>query len=128
MADFTGGEGVDVVLDVIGGEYLARNVKSLKTKGRIIQVGVMGTGTVDFNVGSLLAKRAQLIGTVLRARPIEEKIALTQRFAAEIVPRFDDGSLAPVIDSRYTLDTIAQAHERMGANANVGKIMIDVAG
>ncbi len=128
VADFTGGEGVDVVLDVIGGEYLARNVKSLKTKGRIIQVGVMGTGMVDFNVASLLAKRAQLIGTVLRARPIEEKIALTQRFAAEIVPRFDDGSLAPVIDSRYTLDTISQAHERMGANANIGKIMIDVAG
>ncbi len=127
VADFTGGAGVDVVLDVIGGEYLARNVASLKTKGRIIQVGVMGTGVVDFNIGSLLFKRAQLIGTVLRARPIEEKIALTQRFAAEIVPRFDDGSLVPVIDSRYTLDTIADAHAHMGANANVGKIIVDVA-
>lgn len=127
VADFTGGAGVDVVLDVIGGENLERNVASLKTQGRIIQVGVMGSGTVPFNLGSLLMKRAQLIGTVLRARPLEEKIAITQRFAAEMLPRFDDGSLAPVIDSRFTLDTIAEAHAHMTANANIGKIMVDVA-
>lgn len=127
VAEFTAGVGVDVVLDVIGGEYLESNVASLKTQGRIIQVGVMGEGTVPFNLLSLLPKRAQLIGTVLRARPLEEKIALTQRFIDEVLPRFDDGSLAPVIDSRFTLDTIAEAHAHMTANANIGKIMVDVA-
>lgn len=119
-------DGVDTVLDVIGGDYVDRNVAALRVGGRIVQVGVMGGGATSVNVGALLPKRAALIGTVLRARPIEEKIAITNRFAAEVLPRFADG-LAPVIDSRYPLDAIADAHRHMEANANVGKIVIDVA-
>jgi len=118
--------GVDTVLDVIGGDYVDRNVSALRVGGRIVQVGVMGGGTTSVNIGALLPKRASLVGTVLRARPLEEKIALTQRFAAEMLPRFAD-ALAPVIDSRYPLDAIADAHRHMEANANVGKIVIDVA-
>lgn len=118
--------GVDTVLDVIGGDYVDRNVSALRVGGRIVQVGVMGGGTTSVNIGALLPKRASLVGTVLRARPLEEKIALTQRFAAEMLPRFAD-ALAPVIDSRYPLDDIAVAHRQMEANANVGKIVIDVA-
>jgi NADPH:quinone reductase-like Zn-dependent oxidoreductase len=119
--------GVDVVLDVIGGDYVERNVAALAVKGRIIQVGVMAGKPVPFNVGALLAKRATITGTVLRARPLEEKIAITQRFIAEMLPLFDSGAMKPVIDSRYTLENIAQAHTRMGSNANVGKIVIDIA-
>lgn len=126
VAEATGGRGVDVVLDVIGGEYTVRNIKSLRVGGRIIQVGVMGDGTVELPLGMLLPKRAGIIGTVLRARPLEEKAALTQRFAAELSPRFADGSLAPVIDSRFAFDDIAAAHERMEANRNVGKIVLDL--
>ncbi|MEZ5169100.1 MAG: zinc-binding dehydrogenase, partial [Acidimicrobiales bacterium] len=122
----TGGHGVDVVLDVIGGEYLPRNVRTLRHGGRIIQVGVMNGGPVAFDPGSLLLKRAALIGTTLRARPVEEKIAVTREFAAQMLPRFADGSLAPVIDSRFPLDEIAAAHERMAANANAGKIVLDI--
>lgn len=122
----TRGRGVDVVLDVIGGEYLERNLDALVSRGRIIQVGVMGEGSAAVPLGKLLAKRAALIGTVLRARPLEEKIALTQQVAAELLPRFDDGSLRPVIDSRYPLDAIADAHRYMESNANVGKIVLDV--
>lgn len=122
----TGGRGVDVVLDVIGGEYLERNLDALVTRGRIIQVGVMGEGSAAVPLGKLLAKRAALIGTVLRARPLEEKIALTQQVAAELLPRFDDGSLRPVIDSRYPLEAIAEAHRYMESNANVGKILVDL--
>ncbi|HMJ76871.1 MAG TPA: NAD(P)H-quinone oxidoreductase, partial [Iamia sp.] len=77
----TEGLGVDVVLDVIGGDYLMRNVKALRTGGTIVQVGVMGGGRTEIDLGSLLPKRATLVGTVLRPRPIEEKIAVTQRFA-----------------------------------------------
>ncbi|HEY5875784.1 MAG TPA: NAD(P)H-quinone oxidoreductase [Ilumatobacteraceae bacterium] len=123
----TDGSGVDVVLDVIGGDYVDRNVQSTRVGGRILQVGVMGGGATTVNVGALLPKRISLIGTVLRPRPIEEKIALTRRFVAEVLPRFDDRSLAPVIDSRYPLDQIGAAHVHMEANANVGKILIDVA-
>lgn len=123
----TGAQGVDVVLDVIGGDYVERNVAALAVKGRIIQVGVMAGKPVPFNVGVLLAKRATITGTVLRARPLEEKIAITQRFAAEMLPLFDRGALTPVIDSRYTLTDIAAAHTFMASNANVGKIIIDIA-
>ena len=123
---FTGGTGVDVVLDVIGGDYVDRNLRCTRPTGRIIQVGLMGAGTAQVSVGLLLSKRIQLIGTVLRARPLEEKIAATQRFAAEVLPRFVDGSLRPVIDSRYALDEVADAHRRMEANANIGKLVLEV--
>ena len=120
----TGGAGVDVVLDVIGGDYVERNVASLAVKGRIIQVGVMAGKPVPFNVGALLAKRATITGTVLRARPLEEKIAISRRFAAEMLPLFASGRLRPVVDSVYAFDDIAKAHEHMAANANVGKIVV----
>jgi putative PIG3 family NAD(P)H quinone oxidoreductase len=123
---FTGGEGVDVVLDVIGGDYVDRNLRCARVTGRVIQVGLMGSGVANVSVGMLLAKRIQLIGTVLRARPLEAKIAATQRFRSEVLPRFVDGSLRPVIDSRYALAAVADAHRRMEANENVGKLLLDV--
>ena len=128
VASATAGVGVDVVLDVIGGDYLERNIAALATKGRIIQVGVMAGKPVLFNVGALLGKRAAIIGTVLRARPVEEKISTSQRFASEVLPLFDAGVLQPVIDRRYQLDDIAAAHEYMASNGNTGKIVIDIAG
>jgi NADPH2:quinone reductase len=128
VQEATDGVGVDVVLDVIGGDYLPRNVRSVRLGGRIVQVGVMNGGPIPFDPGSLLMKRASLIGTTLRARPIEEKIAITQEFSAQMLPRIADGSLAPVIDSRFSLDDVGQAHERMAANANAGKIVLDISG
>jgi putative PIG3 family NAD(P)H quinone oxidoreductase len=124
--NFTGWRGVDVILDVIGGDYVDRNINAAMVGGRIIQVGVMGGGSTTVNVGMLLPKRLSLIGTVLRARPLEEKIAITRRFAREMLPLFDQGELGPVIDSRFPFDRIAAAHELMESNANVGKILIDV--
>ena len=123
----TGGQGADVILDVIGGDYIDRNLQAVAVKGRIVQVGLMGGGQATVNFGLLMPKRASFVGTVLRARPIEEKIALTRRFAAEVLPMFDDGRLRPVIDCRYPLEKIADAHAYMERNANVGKILIDVA-
>ena len=126
--DFTGVKGVDVILDVIGGDYLARNVAAVAVKGCIVQVGVMGGGEVTFPLGGLMPKRATLIGTVLRSRPLEEKIAITRRFAEEILPLFDAGDLRPVIDSRFEVTDIVDAHRYMESNANVGKILIDFTG
>jgi putative PIG3 family NAD(P)H quinone oxidoreductase len=127
VATATGGAGVDVILDVIGGDYVERNVASLAVKGRIIQVGVMAGKPVPFNVGLLLGKRASITGTVLRARPLEEKIAISQRFASEMLPLFSTSQLKPVIDSVYAFADIASAHEYMATNGNVGKIVITVA-
>ena len=127
VAAATGGAGVDVILDVIGGDYVERNIASLAVKGHIIQVGVMAGKPVPLNIGLLLGKRASISGTVLRARPLEEKIAISQRFASEMLPLFATGQLKPVIDSVYAFADIASAHEYMASNGNVGKIVITVA-
>jgi putative PIG3 family NAD(P)H quinone oxidoreductase len=119
-------EGFDTILDVVGGDEIDRNLQAVAMKGHILQVGLMGGSTVPVNVYALMGRRASWIGTMLRARPIEEKIALTRRFAAEMLPLFDNGALKPVIDSRFPFDQIADAHRHMAANANAGKIMIDV--
>ncbi len=119
-------DGFDTILDVVGGEEIERNMQAVAMKGRIIQVGLMGGSTVPVNVYALMGRRASWIGTMLRARPIEEKIAVTRRFAAEMLPLFDTGQLKPVIDSHYWFEQIADAHRHMAANANAGKIMIDI--
>jgi NADPH:quinone reductase-like Zn-dependent oxidoreductase len=123
----TDGLGVSTILDVIGGDYVERNIASLAVKGRIIQVGVMAGKPVPFSVGALLAKRATITGTVLRPRPLDEKIAITQRFAAEMLPLFETGQLKPVIDRRYSFADIADAHTFMASNGNVGKIVVRIA-
>ena len=119
--------GVDVVLDVIGGDEVDRNLKAVAVRGSIVQVGLMGGGATHVNVGLLLAKRVTWVGTTLRARPLEEKVAVARRFAAEMLPLFETGHLRPVIDSRFPFERIADAHVHMGANANTGKILIDIA-
>jgi len=116
--------GFDVVLDVIGGEEIDRNLQAVALRGTIVQVGLMGGGRTPVNVGLLLAKRAHWVGTTLRTRPIEEKVGVTRRFAAEMLPLFDTGALRPVIDSTYPIEQIAAAHQHMEANANAGKIVI----
>ena len=119
-------DGVDVVLDVIGGEEVDRNLAVVRPKGTIVQVGLMGGGAATVNVGLLLTKRVRWIGTMLRSRPLEEKVAISRRFADEVLPLFAAGALHPVIDRRYPLDAIADAHRHMEADANVGKIVLEV--
>ncbi|CAN5609629.1 NAD(P)H-quinone oxidoreductase [soil metagenome] len=122
----TGGRGVDTVLDVIGGDYLPRNIASLRVGGTIVQVGVMGGGKTTIDLGALLPKRAHLVGTVLRARRLEEKISATQRFGAEVLPAIEAGRIKPVIDRRYPLAEIAAAHSHLASNASIGKVLIDL--
>jgi len=118
--------GVDVILDVIGGDEVDRNLRATRLDGTVVQVGLMGGGTTEVNVGLLLQKRITWIGTTLRSRPLERKIGLSQRLIDEVLPLFDAGVLRPIVDSRFSLDDIADGHRRMESNANVGKILIDV--
>lgn len=122
----TGPGGVHTVLDVVGADTLAANLKVAGTGARIVQVGTMAGGSGEINLGALMMKRVALIGTVLRSRPAEEKAALAQRVALELLPLFDSGELRPVIDTTFAMDDIAVAHEHMEANANVGKVLITV--
>ncbi len=126
LAEHGRSDGVDVVLDVVGGEEADRNLAVVRPKGCIVQVGLLGGGETTVNLGQLLAKRVHWIGTVLRGRPIEERIALGRRFVDEVLPLFTDGVLRPVIDRRFPLADVAEAHRVMEADANVGKLLLDV--
>ena len=120
-------DGVDTILDVVGGEEADRNLKAVRVDGTIVQVGLMGGGSAPVNMGLILMKRVTWIGTTLRSRPLERKIALMQRFIDEMLPLFESGALRPVIDSRYSFEQLPEAHTYMESNANIGKILIDLA-
>lgn len=119
-------EGVDVVLDFIGAPYLARNLEILKTKGRLLQVGLMGGSTAEIDLGTVMRKRLQIIGSVMRPQSLQEKIAITQRFVDRWLPKLMDGTLRPVIDTVYPLTQAREAHEYMEANRNFGKVILSV--
>ncbi len=119
--------GVDVVLDVVGGDEADRNMRAVAMDATIVQVGLMGGGSSPVNMGLLLMKRITWVGTTLRSRPVERKLELCQRFGAEMLPLFDAGVLRPVIDSRFAFDDVADAHRHMESNASIGKILLDIA-
>lgn len=125
VAERTGKRGVDVVLDVIGAPYWERNLASLAMRGRMVIVGTLGGGKVEVELGALMGKRLRVHGTVLRARPLEEKAALTQAFARRWLPLFASERLVPVVDRVYPLAEVADAHRYMETNANFGKIVLE---
>lgn len=123
----TAGRGVDVVLDVIGGDYTEKNLDSLAVSGRIVQVGAMSGATATFPFMKLMAKRASLTGTVLRPRPLEEKIAVTQQFGRAVLPLFRSSLCRPVVDRHYPLEQLGEAQQYLAANDSFGKVVIDIA-
>ncbi len=123
----TDGQGVNLILDFIGAPYFAQNLECLAVDGRLVVIGTMGGSRVDqLDLGKLLFKRQQIIGTALRSRSLTDKIRLTQEFAAYAMPRFVDQRLRPVIDRIFDWKDVAEAHQYMESNANIGKIVLTV--
>jgi putative PIG3 family NAD(P)H quinone oxidoreductase len=122
----TGGNGVDVVLDLNGGPYFAASLESMTLRGRIILIGGVAGGTCEVDLYQILGKRLHVIGTVLRARSLEEKIAITTTFAREVVPLLADGSKKPVLDSVFPLEKIQDAHWRLESNETFGKVVLTI--
>jgi NADPH:quinone reductase len=120
----TGG-GVDGVLDLVGGPYLGGDVKALAVKGRILLVGLVAGARHELDLRAVLAKRATIIGTVLRARSFEEKIAATRAFERDVLPLLASREIAPVIDRVLPLADAARAHEIVAADENYGKVVLD---
>jgi putative PIG3 family NAD(P)H quinone oxidoreductase len=122
----TSGQGVDVIEDFIGAAYWERNLRSLKTGGRLVLVGLMGGVKVEANLGLLMTKRLQIFGSVLRSRPLADKIAITQRFRAKWLPLLAAGRIKPIVDRIFPFAQVADAHRYMEENRNFGKIMLEV--
>lgn len=116
----------DVVLDIMGGSYLERNIKALKTNGRLVIIGLQGGRKAELDLGALLAKRAMVAGTTLRSRPSSEKDQIIQGVRRELWPLIEDGLIRPVIDRSFPLREAAQAHRLVEANAHVGKVLLTV--
>ncbi len=116
----------DVVLDIMGGSYLERNVKALKTNGRLVIIGLQGGRKAELDLGALLAKRAMVAGTTLRSRPSSEKDQIIQGVRRELWPLIENGQIRPVIDRSFPLREAAQAHRLVEANAHVGKVLLTV--
>jgi putative PIG3 family NAD(P)H quinone oxidoreductase len=124
--ELTGGRGVDVILDCVGGQYLERNLALLAPKGRLVIIGLMGGAKADINLALVVGKRLRVIGTVLRTRTLEEKLVLTTGVREQILPLLASGTLRPVIDSTYALADVAAAHDHVASNANFGKVILRV--
>ncbi len=126
IKEVTGGNGVHVVLDCIGASYWEQHARCMADGGRCVVIGVMGGAQATVNFGQLLFRRLQLIGLVMRTRPLLDKVAMTQRFIRESLPLFASGHLKPVIDKVYDLESASLAHQRMESNENIGKIILKV--
>ncbi|HKU44042.1 MAG TPA: NAD(P)H-quinone oxidoreductase [Polyangiales bacterium] len=124
LLERTGQRAADVILDLVGAAYLAENIKALAIQGRLVVVGLLGGAGAELPLGLLLAKRASVIGTVLRSRPPEEKAKLAQDFARDMLPQFGAGKLKPVLDTVMPMSEVRAAHQRMDANTNFGKIVL----
>jgi NADPH:quinone reductase len=121
---WTAGQGIDVTLDLVGGPYVAANIRAAALRGRIMLIGTVAGRDAMIPVGMVLGKRLVLRGTVLRARSLEEKRAVAAAFARDVIPLIDAGTLRATIDHVYALDEIATAHERMASNRTFGKIVL----
>ena len=122
----TGGVGVDVLIDFIGGPYWNQNIASMAVLGRLVEVGLMGGARVEVDLGQLMGKRLQVTGTGLRGRTIEEKLSVTAQFKRHVLPHLVSGSMNPVVDRTFPLEEVADAHRYMETNANFGKIVLTI--
>ena len=124
VARETGGAGVHVVMDHLGGPALADNLAALAVRGRLVVVGLLGGPEAPINLKTLMARRLTIVGTTLRARPLEEKIEATRRFAERVVPWLARGAVRPVVDRVYPLAEVRDAVARVSSNAGFGKVIL----
>jgi putative PIG3 family NAD(P)H quinone oxidoreductase len=122
--DFTGGHGADVVLDIIGAKYLARNVEVLAGNGRIANIGVQGGRTGELDLGALMAKRGLISSTTLRARPLAEKARIVKGVRDQVWPLVEAGTIRPIIYTTMPMSEAAKAHRLIESSDHLGKILL----
>ncbi len=120
----TKGAGVDVILDMVGGTYIAKNIQSLKTEGRLVNIAFQKGAEATLNLLVIMLKRLTITGSTLRPRTPEQKAEIGKSLAREVWPLFDAGRLKPVVDSVFPLEKVADAHARMAGSQHIGKILL----
>jgi len=124
--DFTGGKGVDVILDMVGGDYVARNMEALAIEGRLVNIAFLGGSRVDLDLRPIMSKRLAITGSTLRPLAAERKAAIAAALHERVWPLIEAGRIKPVIHATFPLAQAAEAHRLMESNAHIGKIMLTV--
>lgn len=117
---------VDVVLDPVGGDYLPRNVEVMAECGRLVIIGLLRGRSAELPMGTVLRNRLRVIGSVLRSRSVEEKIAITERLREEVWPHFQSGELEPVVDTVFPIEEAEEAHDLVASDDTIGKVILRV--
>jgi NADPH2:quinone reductase len=127
VKQLTGGKGVDVVLDMVGGDYLKREISCLADDGRLVLIALLGGARTEIDLGQVLRRRLTVTGSTLRPRPVSFKAQIARELRERVWPLIEAGKIRPVIHRTFPLDEAAQAHALMESSAHVGKIMLEVA-
>ena len=121
----TGGRGADVILDMVGGPYIAKNISALAVEGRLVQIAFMQSSKVDeFNFLPMMLKRLTLTGSTLRPRSVALKSAIAEGLRRDVWPLLESGTVRPMIHATFPLERAREAHELMESSAHLGKIML----
>jgi NADPH:quinone reductase-like Zn-dependent oxidoreductase len=126
VKEFTGKKGADVILDHVGAKYLAPNMNALGYAGRLVIIGVTSGIKAELNLALMMVKRQQIIGSVLRSRPVKDKGEIVAEFTRTALPRFADRSIVPIIEKVFPLDQVVEAHRMMEEDRHFGKIVLRV--
>lgn len=124
VADWTDGNGFDVILDPVGGAYLGANLRSLATDGRLVVIGLMGGAKAELELGVMMVKRLRVIGSTLRARPVAAKAAVMDALKARVWPEIEAGRIQPIIEATFPIQDAARAHELIAGNDTFGKVVL----
>lgn len=125
--EWAGGNGVDVVLDMLGGDYFAMHLKVLAKDGRLVHIATTCGNQVELDLRALMSKRLTITGSTLRSRSVEEKRQLRNGVEKYLWPLLQEGKIRPVVDSVFPLHDVAKAHERMQSSLHIGKIVLQLA-
>ena len=126
VKEFTGKKGVDLVLDHVGAKYLKPNMNSLAYKGKLVVIGVISGIKAELNLALMMVKRQQIIGSVLRSRPVAEKGEIIAEFTRRALPKFADRSIVPIIEKIFPMDEVVAAHQMMEEDRHFGKIVLQI--
>ena len=126
VKDATGGKGVDVILDMVGGSYVPREINCLADDGRLVFIALLGGSRAEVPLGQILLRRLTMTGSTLRPRPVAFKAAIARQLRARVWPLIEDGLIKPVIYRSYPMEQAADAHALMETSAHIGKVMLQV--